>query len=560
MKKQLNIAKDFSLPLEAVTQTFAILAKRGVGKTYTASVMVEEMLKAGMRPVVIDPVGVWWGLRTSADKKSPGLEIIIAGGDHADVPIEPGSGEVIANFVIDNNLPLVIDLSHFRKNQAVQFMTDFAETLYFKNRAPLHLVIDEADAYAPQRPMKGTERLLGAIEDLVRRGRARGIGVTLITQRPAVLNKNVLTQIEVLVTLRLVAPQDRAAINEWIKVHGTPEQEKELMDSLPSLPVGTAWMWSAGWLDVFQKVQIRQRETYDSSSTPEVGEMTVAPKSMADVDLTAITKQLSAVIEKVQADDPKALRRKIAELERDLAKKPTVAAAMPAKVKQVEVQVPVMTDDQKKTLAEAAGTIREASKMIVDAFKTVTPLLKLQMPADFKIPNNISPSQPISLPAGEIENTDLSNYATGLLEVMAQYHPTQLSRSMISTLSGRKPRSSAFSKSLKDLQSKGYIQGDSSKYALTDFGMKVMSHAINQAPKTPEEVVNMWRGSLPAYERDLFEALLSVSSRSMTYEELSEATGKSLTSSGFHRAITSLVNNGLATKADKVVTLSEDLS
>ena len=31
--KQLHIAPDLALPLDAVTQTFAIMAKRGVGKT-----------------------------------------------------------------------------------------------------------------------------------------------------------------------------------------------------------------------------------------------------------------------------------------------------------------------------------------------------------------------------------------------------------------------------------------------------------------------------------------------------------------------------------------------
>ena len=67
----LHFAADFSIPAEAVTQTFAILAKRGVGKTYTASVLVEELLKAGLHAVVVDPIGVWWGLRASADGKRP---------------------------------------------------------------------------------------------------------------------------------------------------------------------------------------------------------------------------------------------------------------------------------------------------------------------------------------------------------------------------------------------------------------------------------------------------------------------------------------------------------
>lgn len=97
----LRLARDLLLPLEAVTQTFAILAKRGVGKTYTASVLVEELLTAGLHVCVVDPIGVWWGLRASADGTAPGLPIIVLGGEHGDVPLEVTAGEIIADFVID---------------------------------------------------------------------------------------------------------------------------------------------------------------------------------------------------------------------------------------------------------------------------------------------------------------------------------------------------------------------------------------------------------------------------------------------------------------------------
>src|SRR5258707_5634399 len=199
----LHVATDLQLPDEAVTQTFAILAKRGVGKTYTASVLVEEMLKHQLHVAVVDPIGVWWGLRSSADGKRAGLPMVIAGGEHADVPIEPTSGEILAEMIVEKRVSMVIDLSLFRKGEQHRFIADFAETLYRRNRHDEHLVLDETDEFAPQRPMGDEARMLGAIEDLVRRGRARGIGVTMITQRPAVLNKNVLTQIEVLVAMRL---------------------------------------------------------------------------------------------------------------------------------------------------------------------------------------------------------------------------------------------------------------------------------------------------------------------------------------------------------------------
>jgi hypothetical protein len=333
--RTLRLSPKFSLPPEAVTETFAIIAKRGVGKTYTAAVMTEEFIKAGLPVVVIDPIGVWWGLRASADGKHEGLPIVVLGGDHGDAPLEVHAGEVIASMVAQDRLSLVIDFSLFRKGEHVRFMTDFCETLYRKNRQALHLVMDEADAFAPQRPMPGEQRLLGSVEDLVRRGRARGIGITLVTQRAAVLNKNVLTQVEVLVTLRTIAPQDRAAVDEWIKVHGTPEQRSALMESLASLPIGTAWFWSPGWLDVFQRVEIRKRETFDSSSTPKAQEGVKVQPKLAAVDLQAIQARIADTIARAKAEDPRELRRRIQELEGEL-KKQKPAGIDPAALMEAE--------------------------------------------------------------------------------------------------------------------------------------------------------------------------------------------------------------------------------
>ena len=207
----LILSDELKLPLEAVTRTFSILAMKGVGKTHCGVVMTEEMLKAGQNVIVIDPIGVWWGLRSSKDGRSEGHSVVIFGGEHGDAPLEETAGETIASAIVQNNFSAILDLSQMRKGAQVRLMTAFAESLYRLNRRPLHLMVDEADAFAPQRPMKGEERLLGSFEDIVRRGRARGLGVTLITQRAAIINKNVLTQTEVLVCLRVMAPQDREA-------------------------------------------------------------------------------------------------------------------------------------------------------------------------------------------------------------------------------------------------------------------------------------------------------------------------------------------------------------
>jgi DNA helicase HerA-like ATPase len=106
--------------------------------------------------------------------------------------------------------------------QRHRFVTEFAEALYRDNRAPLHLVIDEADEFAPQNPLPETKRMLHHVDRIVRRGRVRGFRVMLITQRPAVLHKNVLTQANALIAMRLTAPQDRKAMQAWVEGKATP--------------------------------------------------------------------------------------------------------------------------------------------------------------------------------------------------------------------------------------------------------------------------------------------------------------------------------------------------
>lgn len=325
---KLHISPTLSLPIEAVTQAIGIVAKRRVGKSYTARRFAEQLVKAGQQVVIVDPKGDWWGIRSSADGKSPGLPVVILGGERGDVPLDSSNGEIVAKLVVEERVSALLDLSHLRKKQIAVFMADFLETLYRLKakevfRTPVMVIVDEADAIAPQKPQDGEERMLGAAEDVVRRGGQRGIGCMMITQRSAVLNKNVLTQCEMLVALRTISPQDLKAMQAWIDVHGSPEERDTLMESLPSLPRGDAWFWSPGWPTedgIFKRVTVLPIETFDSGATPKAGEKRVEPKTVADVDLPALQRQMAATIEKAKADDPKELKREIASLRSQLTK------------------------------------------------------------------------------------------------------------------------------------------------------------------------------------------------------------------------------------------------
>jgi DNA helicase HerA-like ATPase len=194
----------------------AIVGTAGSGKTYAAKGFVERLLDSGARVAIVDPLGVWWGLRASADGSAPGYPVIVFGGKHADVPITSDMGVALGRIVAREALVCVVDLSDLGSSAARRrFMAAFAEALYETNEEPLHLVLDEADLWAPQRPIKGWEGLLGHIEEIVRRGRVRGFIPWLITQRPAVVHKDVLSQADILIAMKLTASQDRDAIGAF---------------------------------------------------------------------------------------------------------------------------------------------------------------------------------------------------------------------------------------------------------------------------------------------------------------------------------------------------------
>jgi len=523
---KLHLAPNLSLPIEAVTQTFAILAKRGMGKSYTASVMAEEMLKAGQHVVFIDPTGGAWGLRSS-------YPIVILGGEHADVPLEESAGEVIATAIAENGFSAVLDLSLFRKGQLIRFMVAFAEALYRLNRQALHLFVDEADAVAPQGRTYGGEenRMLGAMEDIVRRGRLRGLGCTLITQRPAVLNKNVLTQCESLFVLRLVHPKDIDAMMEWVNVHASSEEAEKVRAELPTLPIGTAWFWSPGWMQTLKRVEIRQRETFDSSATPKPGEKARAPKHLAEIDLGALGAQIQATVQKSKDNDPRELRRRVAELERQLRDRP---ATVETKIERVEIEVPVLKNgqlDKALKLVDRLGEIAAPLKQAIDRVakpsipSSTKPAPAAVVPArkPHHVPEKVQPSRSI---ASSTEG-DMTGPEQRILDAIAWLESLgieQPDQAAVAFLAGYTFGGGAFNNPRGRLRSRGLVDyPGGERIALTEAG-----RTLSVAPETPlntEELHRHVMARLPGPEQRILQPLLDAYPESLSNDELAEAAG-----------------------------------
>lgn len=557
----LSISDTLALPLDAVTEAFGVVGVRGSGKSYASKVLVEELTKAGLPVAILDPLGVHWGLRSSADGERPGLPFVILGGDHADVPLNDSAGELVADFVIAERRPTVLDMSLMRKAEMRRFATAFLSRLYHRNRQPLHLVVDEADLFAPQRVDDPT--LLGAMEDIVRRGRSKGLGCTLITQRPAVIAKDVLTQISTLVALRLAGPQDRKALDEWVRANGTEEQRAEFLASLASLPTGTAWIWSPHWLGTFLKVAIRPLETFDSSATPKGGESLIQPRAFAEVDLEALRDRMAATVERAKADDPQELRRQIAELQRQLKATPTERVVE-------RVEVPVLDGLLVKRLrADLLDIIDQAHKILTRADEAC---IALQHAAVAETAGNVDADVdtrstvkratnvaefvkrapvPVSQPIVRSENRNLvvSAAQQRILNAIARLnaaHIPEPSRQNVAALAGYSWRSGGYGNLLSSLRTNGYIEYPSpSALKLTERGSAV---AEDSAPiRSVQDLHDAWMAILPGPEQKLLRVLLKAYPSELTREQLAAQTGYSAGSGGFGSLVSRLHTFGVVT-------------
>jgi len=575
----LRLSDDLTLPIESVTETFAILGRRGSGKTSTAVVLAEEAIGAGIPVVVIDPTGAWWGLRSSADGKGDGLPVVIFGGDHADVPLDEKAGEVIADAIVDGRFPAIIDLSHLSKSAMRRFMADFAERLYRRNRDPLHLVIDEADVLVPQRLASEGLRVFGAIDDIVRRGRIRGLGVCLISQRPAVINKDVLSQVEVLVALQLTSKIDVGAIDEWVRLNATDDDAKIVKASLASLPTGTGWVWSPALLGILEKVSIRPRWTFDSSATPRPGQPRPVAEAFAHVDTAALGAQIEALAEQAAASDPKALRARIARLEKDLAAARTRAGAPVPEAKVVEkiVEVPVLTDEDRALveqllgdfgprldrLSESLAFIGGRVRMAATRASAPTPTPRRQA-----TPNTAKPNPGVQKPPARREPAaepdhggEVTPARQRILDALADMEGIgvdQARKGQVALWAGVSPKSSGFANNLGALRSAGLIDYPASGYvALTDRG-RVLTSPAPEAVSNADLHERIRPLVSPARWR-ILEALIEVYPEPLTRDALAQAVGVTSTSSGFANNLGNLRSLGLLDYPSPGLVIASDL-
>lgn len=557
--KKLTIGRDgFGIPIELATGSIAMLANKGAGKTYAAAVLTEELIGAGVPTCTIDFVGVCWGLKSSASGKSAGLPVTIFGGDHADLPLEEGSAEIIARWFVDRRFNAIIDISHLRKAARTRFLTPFFLELYRLNREPIHLVCDEADSYIPQKVYSEAAACVGAMEDIVRRGRARGIGSTLITQRPASINKDVLTQCETLFALRIGHPKDLEPVMDWVRVQADPAKADEMLKSLPSLETGTAWIWSPR-ADIFERIAIRERETFDSSKTPEIGRKRIEPTAFAKIDLEALGEEIKATVQRAKENDPASLKAELAKaktrifvLEKEQESLARLKESKP-EIREVSIldvgaaELMRFTGQQLKLVHEDFQRIEkaiEAKAKVVDRKSAPVPIAAVR-DAVMKAFGDAAEKKMLARPEGQ----KLGACERAILAAGATRHPKSSSRSQLAVISGYSLTSSSFANALSALRIAGLIEGFGDQIQLTAQGVFL---APDPGPQDGESIRRLWLGKLGKCERAILELLIGDYPHAIGRGYIAERTGYSESSSSFANALSKLRTLELITRGSEI--------
>jgi hypothetical protein len=252
--------KPFTVDADLIaTGRTCVVGTSGSGKSYAVGVICEELCKNDVPFAVIDIEGEYSGLKERYEAFWVGED------EQCDLNWDRVDLHELAAIAPDSP-PLILDVSETK--DARQKIDQLLRGLYeevSKRRTPYLLILEEADRFAPQVGEK-----LQIIDEVARRGRKRGLGLMLCTQRPADVDKSVLSQCANQLIGKLVIRNDLQSVSQFFPSRGLPKE-------LTSLQTGNFYAMG-GLSPVPTQVKIRARETRHGGITPKLAEHVVKPR------------------------------------------------------------------------------------------------------------------------------------------------------------------------------------------------------------------------------------------------------------------------------------------
>lgn len=320
---QLDIADNLPLRMDDIIgQTQAILGNTGSGKSMSVRRLTEQLLANNLPVAIFDIAGEYHTLRER-------FPIVVLGketGDTVDLPLAEPLAASAAEHSIREGQSVILDLSGWPKAaERVAIVTAFLDRLWQvagELRRPYHLILEEAHHYVPQsRTTDSTDLIIQCATE----GRKRGIGIVLASQRSARVDKDVLTQAQL--KILHYARYDNDVQTYVANIPSIWMSSAEVKQTAFSMTRGQAMVVTASGV---QRVTIKPAATTHVGYTPGVDALTPFQAKMAmDRSLVARFRDaLKPADTEADADETAWLRRRIADLERQLRDQTALVEAL----------------------------------------------------------------------------------------------------------------------------------------------------------------------------------------------------------------------------------------
>ncbi len=560
--------KRLPIPLEALAQHVIALGKTRSGKSSKLRLIVEQLLDANKPVCIIDPKGDWWGLKSSADGKSAGYAVVIFGGEHSDVPINEHAGAHIAELVATGNRPCIIDLGGWMVGARTRFFIDFASTLFKLTRGERFLAIDEVHNFCPKGKVLSPEAgvSLHWANRLASEGQGKGLVLVAASQRPQKVHNDFLTSCETLIACRVIHKADRDAIKDWIDGCADASKGREVLAELAQMKRPEAWVWSPEIDFGPKRISFPMFSTYDSYKPQRADAAKL--KGWAEVDLDDVRAKLSAVVKQAEANDPTALKKRIAELERQVRQGVKPAAAPPApspeqlaKAEQRGYQGALKAALQsavawRRNLHAEIRKLLETDIIVLDAARTENPKAPLERTARIAGDSpRIKPERALAVPAARQIDVRASSSSEvnkpmprAFLTALAQHHEG-LSKGQILVHTGYRS-SGPVSACFAELARNGWVDAKGPGLRITPEGLQALG-SFQPLPTGEDLRRHLLNGSkCSRMEKRMLEVLFDAHPDSIAKGRILERAGYA-SSGPVSAAFARLVALGYATQSGR---------
>jgi hypothetical protein len=267
--------RPFSIAADLIaTGRTCVIGSSGSGKSYTVGVICEELCKSKVPFVIVDIEGEYSGLKEKYEA------IWVGDDDESDLKWSKKVDlRLLAKYAPDCP-PIILDVSeaYHPKEKVNEFLIAIYREIS-KRRTPYLVILEEADRFSPQ---TGGERLQ-VVDEIARRGRKRGLGLMLCTQRPSLVDKNILSQCSNQLIGKLVIKNDLRSVDQFFAGY-------DPSDELTSLKPGEFFALG-GLVSEPEKVKMRPRETHHGGKTPKL-------------NFTTMKASVGKILESIEGGNP----------------------------------------------------------------------------------------------------------------------------------------------------------------------------------------------------------------------------------------------------------------